>query len=230
MRASSPCRTAHGLVICGLVAFALPAFGQSNGNGVVRPRAVPERLVRAVPVGGLWLEFEFMVSGSFAGACTDCEPSSGQNSVFGGRPPWKFTAPPTGARLTITDAFALGDRFEVFDFGVSIGETPAVSEEGACGDDPEICSVSSAASHASFILGGGAHEITIRVIDSPYDVGAAYFRVDAFDHLVCYKIQPTRAFRQRKVQVKNLFGSQTFVVLQPDTLCVPSTEQLLPPP
>jgi hypothetical protein len=212
------------------VALAFPAFGQSTGNGVVRDQAVPERLIRAVPVGGLWLEFEFMESGSFAGACVDCVPSSGQNSVFGGRPPWSFTAPPTGARLTITDVSNLGDRFEVFDFGESIGKTQVVAAEGDCGDDPELCLVSSAVSHAIFNLGAGAHEITIRVIDSPYGAGAAYFRVDAFDHLVCYKVQPTRAFRQRKVQVKNLFGSQTFVVLQPDTLCVPSTEQLLPPP
>jgi hypothetical protein len=183
-----------------------------------------------VPVGGLWLEFQFNESGSFADACNGCAPSSGQNSVFGGKPPWKFMAPPAGARLTITDAFDLGDRFEVFDFGESIGKTSAVAAAGACSDDPELCVVSSAVSHAIFNLGAGAHEITIRAIDSPYGAGAAYFRVDAFDHLVCYKVQPTRAFRQRKVQVKNLFGSQTFIVLQPDTLCVPSTEQLLPSP
>ncbi len=230
MRATSPFRIAYCLLIGGLVALAFPAFGQGAGNGVARDRAPVERLVRPVPVGGLWLEFLFAESGSFGSACTGCVPSSGENSVPGGRPPWKFTAPPAGARLTITDAFLLGDRFEVFDFGVSIGVTPMVPVAGDCGYDPEICSTSPAASHESFNLAAGAHEITIRAIDSPYDEGAAFFRVDAFDHLVCYKVQSTRAFRHRKVQVKNLFGNQTFVVLEPDTLCVPSTEQLLPPP
>jgi|SRR6185295_1333149 len=230
MRATSPFRRVHRLAICGLVALALPAFGQGVENGVARSRAFAERLVRPVPVGGLWLEFQFAESGSFADACTQCTSSSGDNSVFGGRPPWKFTAPPAGARLTITDAFALGDRFEVFDFGVSIGKTPTVAASGDCGNDPEICAVSPAVSHAAFNLSAGAHEITIQAIESPYDSGAAYFRVDAFDHLVCYKVQPTQAFRHRKIQVKNLFGNQTFVVLQPDTLCVPSTEQLLPSP
>jgi hypothetical protein len=230
MRATSPFRIAYCLLICGLVALAFPAFGQGAGNGVARDRAPVERLVRPVPVGGLWMEFLFLESGSFGGACTECIPPASDNAVLGGRPPWKFTAPPAGARLTITDAFLFGDRFEVFDFGVSIGQTPAVAATGDCGEDPEICVVSSSASHATFNLSAGPHEITIQAIDSPFDLGAAYFRVDAFDHLVCYKVQSTRGFRHRKVQVKNLFGNQTFVVLEPDTLCVPSTEQLLPPP
>jgi hypothetical protein len=222
-----------GAIFClAIVGFAIassPVLAQdANRNGLGQERALAAGLVGPVPVDGPWLEFQFGATGSSGAACTGCTPSSAGNSVFAGNPPWKFSAPSAGARLTVTDAFLNGDRFEVFDFGVSIGQTSAVATSGACGDDPEPCSVSPTTSHAIFDLGGGPHELTIKAINSPFNAGAAYFRVDAFDHLICYKIRPTKPFHQRKVKVKNQFGDQNFVVLQPDTLCVPSTKRVLP--
>jgi hypothetical protein len=131
-----------------------------------------------VVVGGNWVEFQFGAAGTFATACTSCTPSSGGNSTFGGVPPWTFTLGAGGGSLTVTDAFSIGDSFNVFDFGAPIGLTPSVAAQGNCGDNPVPCFANPAVSHAVFILGAGAHSITIQVRDSPFNSGASYFRVD----------------------------------------------------
>lgn len=48
------------------------------------------------------------------------------------------------------------------------------------------------------------------------------------DHFLCYKVKPHKQFKQRDVIVDNQFGKQTFTVVRPDTLCVPSTKKELP--
>jgi hypothetical protein len=138
----------------------------------------PSLLAGPVIVGGLWYEFQFGDDGSMATACTTCVPSSGGNSVFADSPPWTFTAS-GGTTLTVTDAFLYGDSFSAFDFDVLIGATPAVATDGGCDSDPAVCVNDPASSHASFALAAGDHSITIRVDVSPFDAGAAYFRVDA---------------------------------------------------
>lgn len=143
--------------------------------------------VRADPVvvGGPWYEFSFTGAGAFARGCspTDpgglgCTPSSGGNSTFAGAPPWTFTLGAGGGTLTVTDAFLIGDSFNVFDFGGPIGITPSVAPGGSCGDDPVPCLANPAVSHAVFSLTAGAHSITIQLRDAPFGSGAAYFRVD----------------------------------------------------
>ncbi|MCI5130422.1 MAG: hypothetical protein D3904_02610 [Candidatus Electrothrix sp. EH2] len=80
----------------------------------------------------------------------------------------------------MTDAFAIGDIFEIFDSGASIGSTSTVSTGGSCGSDPEVCVTEDPlASYSAFYLGAGLHEITIQAISSPYGGGAAYFRIDS---------------------------------------------------
>ena len=82
---------------------------------------------------------------------------------------------PNGGTFKITDAFSIDDKFEVFDFGVSIGVTPDPGS-GNFGDDPDICFADPAASSGAFALGSGPHEVTIvGIVDGQ---GAAYFRVD----------------------------------------------------
>ena len=132
-----------------------------------------------ITVGGNWFEFQFGAAGSFAGSCiVGCTPSSGGNSTFAGNPPWTFTLGTGGGTLTVTDAFSIGDSFNVFDFGAPIGITPTVAAQGNCGDNPVPCLANPAVSHAVFILSAGAHSITIQVRDSPFGAGAAYFRAD----------------------------------------------------
>lgn len=144
--------------------------GAPDGVATAAP-AVP------VPVGGLWQEFSFGAAGVPAGACTSCTSSSGGNSEYAGTPPWTFSAGAGGADLTVVDAFLLGDQFEVFDFGFSMGTTSAPGS-GDCGNDPVPCLANADASKRVFQLAPGPHSITITPVVSPFGGGAAYFRVD----------------------------------------------------
>jgi hypothetical protein len=140
-----------------------------------------------LPVGGPWQEFHFSGVGALATHCTagTCAPGSDGNSVFAPDPPWTFTAGRRGVTLTVTDAFDFGDRFEAFDFGVSLGQTSAVPVGEDCGSNPVPCLAS--ASHATFALGAGAHSLTITPTASPFGGGAAYFRIAALAKRDCKK-------------------------------------------
>lgn len=135
-------------------------------------------------IGGDWLEFAFGGTGLIATGCSPadpggpgCFPSSGGNSSFAPAPAWTFTS--TGsAGVTLVDAFLLGDAFELFDFGTSIGTTSSPGT-GSCGSDPVGCLIDPDASKGFFALGSGSHALTIEVLSSPFGGGAAYFRVDA---------------------------------------------------
>jgi hypothetical protein len=140
-----------------------------------------------LPIGGPWQEFHFSGVGALATHCTagTCAPGSDGNSVFAPDPPWTFTAGRRGVTLTVTDAFDFGDRFEAFDFGVSLGQTSAVPVGEDCGSNPVPCLAS--ASHATFALGAGAHSLTITPTASPFGGGAAYFRIAALAKRDCKK-------------------------------------------
>ena len=128
-----------------------------------------------VPVGGLWQEFWFDGAGSFATACSGCLPSSSGNSTYAPNPPWTFSLDVAGT-LTVTDAFARGDEFEVYDSGVSLGTTSAVPTDNGCNtDDPAVCL--GVNSSRVYNLAPGPHSITIKAVASPYGGGAGYFLV-----------------------------------------------------
>jgi hypothetical protein len=117
---------------------------------------------------GIWYEFGFDPNHSpLAAGCQPEDPGGvpcppGIGSVNLGSPPWIFTSP-TLVDFTITDGFLSGDFFDVLDFGVLIGSTPAVAFGNSCGLDPNICVVDSEMSHNSFLLPAGDHSITISV-------------------------------------------------------------------
>lgn len=134
-----------------------------------------------------WLEFAFTDVGVDATGCDPedplgpfCIPSGGTPTLFLDAPPWTFVAPPTGASVTVTDAFQSTDRFELFDFGVSFGLTsaPVATTVVDCGDDPVVCLATAGMSHGSFALGAGAHSITI-VPTLSQGGGSGYFLVSA---------------------------------------------------
>jgi len=134
---------------------------------------------------GTWYEFSFTGPGAQARGCfpadplgVGCGPSSGTPTTFAPAPPWTFTAPAGGATFTVTDAFLIGDAFNVLDFGVLIGSTPTVAAVGNCGSDPVPCLANPAVSSGVFNLAAGAHSITIVARVAPFGSGAAYFRVD----------------------------------------------------
>lgn len=134
-----------------------------------------------------WYEFGFTDVGINATGCDPadpggpfCIPSSGTLTTFLDAPPWTFTAL-SSTTLTVTDAFTSGDRFEVFDFGVSIGFTslPAAGANVDCGDDPAICLTTAGMSIGTFVLAAGDHSITLSPILAPDGGGAGYLRVAA---------------------------------------------------
>jgi hypothetical protein len=132
----------------------------------------------AVPVDGLWQQFLFRAAGAPAEACQSfCFPSPSGNSEYAGDPPWEFTAPEIGATLTVVDAAASGDVFEVYDSGTFIGSTSPSAIGVQCGFDPVVCLDNPAISSGEFVLGPGAHAITIVPSASPYNAGMAYFKV-----------------------------------------------------
>jgi hypothetical protein len=97
--------------------------------------------------------------------------------------PFTFSSPkPTLVR--ITDVACRGDRFQVFDFGTSIGTTPAVPADqvGECDPyitDPDIAFQDPSYTQGSFGLSPGSHSITIVAITNPFDAGTGFIRVDS---------------------------------------------------
>lgn len=83
--------------------------------------------------------------------------------------------------LKVIDAFTSGDRFEIFDFGTSLGITSLIPR-GAfsdCADDPISCLVDAVMSKGFFKLGAGDHSLTVVAFASPNGLGSAYFQVAA---------------------------------------------------
>lgn len=126
-----------------------------------------------------WYEFGFGDVGTFATGCDPadpagafCIPSSGTPTTFLDAPPWGFVSGATGSTLTVTDAFSSGDRFQIFDFGTSIGFTSAFVADVDCGDDPVPCLADAGMSHGTFALASGIHSIRIAAAEGGF--GAAY--------------------------------------------------------
>jgi hypothetical protein len=133
-----------------------------------------------------WLQFGFTDAGTPATGCDPsdpagpfCTPSSGTPSTFLDAPPWTFTAAGSGATLRITDAFASGDRFEIFDFGVSLGLTSLPTLDVNCGDDPVPCFANASMSTGLFLLPAGNHSLTIIPIAALDGGGSGHFQVEA---------------------------------------------------
>ena len=110
--------------------------------------------------------------------------SLGRNSVYAGSPPWSFTAPANGARLTVVDTGDSGDEFELFDNGVSIGMTSPAQASVYCyvpvGGDPGLCLRETGMSSGEFMLGAGDHSITIKPVKG-FDFGVGYFRFEPIE-------------------------------------------------
>jgi YVTN family beta-propeller protein len=160
-------RTSVGIIIAALaLAFTTPAS--------------------AGPIGlGIFQEFAFSTAGTPATGCDPadpagpfCIPSSGTSTNFLNAPPWTFLAPAQGAILTVVDAFQAGDRFQVFDFGASIGLTSVPTGNANCGDDPVPCLATAGISKGSFNLAAGNHSLSITPTLAPTGGGSGYLRVD----------------------------------------------------
>jgi hypothetical protein len=130
-----------------------------------------------------YYEFAFGPVGVDSTGCDPADPagpicfeSTGTPTTFADAPAWTFVSGGSGSTLTVTDAFASGDRFEIFDFGASIGFTSVSVDGSNCGDDPVPCLADPNMSHGEFSLGAGAHSISIVLAQG--DFGAGYFLLE----------------------------------------------------
>jgi hypothetical protein len=134
---------------------------------------------------GVFQEFAFSTANIPATGCDPadpagpfCIPSAGTPTTFLSAPPWTFAAPAVGAILTVTDVFLADDRFQIFDFGASIGLTSVPVGSANCGSDPVPCLATPGISKGTFLLTAGNHSLSITPTLSPSGGGAGYLRVD----------------------------------------------------
>jgi hypothetical protein len=133
-------------------------------------------LIQASPIGfGTWYDFQwetlvsdFAVAGGGTSGTTPAPD-----------PPWTYT----GASLvTIVDSYLSGDIFTLWDNGAPVGTTSAVLTPGTDygGLSPDQALLVPDLSHGFFNLAGGAHSLTIEIIQTaPGNTsGVAFFRVD----------------------------------------------------
>jgi hypothetical protein len=121
-----------------------------------------------------WYDFGFGGAGTFA---TNGLLTYGPiGTVQAPDPAWAFTSAST-TDVYLTDAYSQGDSFSLFDNGLFVGSTPAVPSGFGTTDDPQTAFNDPTYSHGIFALAPGAHALTIRVDNSPFSVGGAYFEV-----------------------------------------------------
>jgi PEP-CTERM motif len=153
-------------VLAGIVALSLipnlAAADPDNGGSGLSIDDPP------VTVGASWFETSATPPAFFW---------SGGNGATNAEGPFTFTALST-VTLYVTDAFDVGDRFQVFDFGSSIGLTSVPSGGAGSGTgDPNIAFTDPSYSSGTFQLNTGAHSITFTAIASPFGGGRAYLQV-----------------------------------------------------
>lgn len=168
MTASRPSKPLSGLaVVLGFVAWG--AFSAPASAG---PIPLDE-----------WLEFGFTDPGVPATGCDPADPAgpfclASVPTTPLDTPPWTFTSPASGTTLTVTDAFTAGDRFQLFDFGVSIGFTSVPTSSGDCGGNPGACLLDPNFSKALFLLAAGNHSITLTPTIALEGGGAGFLRIE----------------------------------------------------
>lgn len=107
-----------------------------------------------------WYEFGFGGVGSaLTAGSAGLTPTTNPTSTLAPAVPWNFTLASAG-ELFVTDAFLSIDRFEIFNFGSSLGLTSAPVDGGNCGSDL-TCAINDARfSRGSFLLGAGSYSIS----------------------------------------------------------------------
>jgi hypothetical protein len=99
--------------------------------------------------------------------------------VFQNETPFTFTSA-TAVKLDVTDAFAQGDRFEVYDHGSLIGTTAQINNPGNFALNADMAWGMPNFSKGTFSLGAGDHSLTFKTIQVADGApsGTAYFRLN----------------------------------------------------
>lgn len=110
--------------------------------------------------------------------CCDGYEGCSANITNPGSPPWTLTVPAGQTRiLTVCDGYNSGDSFTVYDNEIPLGDTSEVDVGASIDCDPDASATNPLMSHASFTLAAGDHFITICPSNSPFNGGAAFFRI-----------------------------------------------------
>lgn len=109
---------------------------------------------------GVWQYFSFGDVGSYA-----------ENT-------YEFTTTET-LSFFVTDAYAIGDRFEIFDSTTSLGLTSFVAVSGAHNiSDAQTAYDSGYFSTGEFVVSAGTYSMNILTSISPYGSGGAFVKLD----------------------------------------------------
>ena len=162
------------LCVCAVIATFVFAAGEHYAfadNGPIGPEQIDPPIV----VDAGWsVEFDrppLFTWADFSGTGA---------AVFNREGPFTYeSATPT--LVNITDAFCRGDVFRIYDFGVPIGDTSSVPVDTSnCSPiDPNITFDDPTYSRGRFLVGPGAHSITIQTIVNPLSFGAGFIKVDS---------------------------------------------------
>jgi hypothetical protein len=115
-------------------------------------------------VGGGWRLFQFDGPGS---SIRDSGTGDSSYDFLLGGP----------ATLNVTDAYVIGDVFEIFDNGVSVFTTGAFNLAGPTTDDAEGAFAGTTYSRGSIVLAAGSHSITGVATSSPTGAGGAFIEL-----------------------------------------------------
>ncbi|WP_181256594.1 PEP-CTERM sorting domain-containing protein [Merismopedia glauca] len=141
--------------------------------------AISTEAQAAVIGKNIWYQFFFEDVGVAASSCVGlCEPDADGISEYAPDSPWEFVVDGGGAFLTIQDAFLGGDQFSAYNNGVLLGKTSTVPTGGDCSNDLLACISDPEISQGKFFLAAGSYSLDIFAEVSPFNVGAAFFRVD----------------------------------------------------
>ncbi|MCP2730194.1 PEP-CTERM sorting domain-containing protein [Limnofasciculus baicalensis] len=89
-----------------------------------------------------------------------------------------FTVPKQGGILKVTDAYSVGDVFDIFNLGTLLGGTSFVEQGESITGDPDKAYADSHYSSGRFVLAEGNYSISIKPSVSPAQIGKAYIRWD----------------------------------------------------
>lgn len=129
----------------------LVAVGLSAAPALAGPIATDGSWYQAAAFGGV---------GDFATACAGgCGQAINPVADQSVDAPWTFNG---AATLTVLDLGTSTDRFNVFDFGVLLGQTSAPIAGANCVGNIGCALADARFSHGVFALGAGSHSITFQ--------------------------------------------------------------------
>jgi hypothetical protein len=117
----------------------------------------------AIAADNSYHEFSFDAVGSFGASCSSCVLTVNPVADQSIDSPWTFSG---AANIFIIDLFAAGDRFELFDNSVSLGQTSVPGQTGSC-DEDIACAIAAASGGNSFRIAGASFRSGLETTLSP---------------------------------------------------------------